>query len=63
MCPLSCGQSNTPLQALNLKQQRPVNSSLVAGLELGPLLARGSFGQVYRGRYKGKKVAVKVQYL
>lgn len=31
------------------------------GLELGPMLARGSFGEVFRGRFNGKKVAVKVR--
>lgn len=49
-------------QALNVSQQRPLNSNLVDGLELGPLLGRGSFGSVFRGRYKGQRVAIKVTY-
>jgi hypothetical protein len=48
------------LQALNVARERPLTTALVEGLELGPLLARGSFGSVFRGRYRGKKVAVKV---
>ena len=31
------------------------------GLELGPLVGRGSFGRVYRGRWQDKTVAVKVR--
>lgn len=49
-----------PMQALNVSKQRPLTAALVDGLELGPLLARGSFGSVFRGRFKGQKVAVKV---
>lgn len=33
------------------------------GLELGPLVGRGSFGRVYRGRWQDKIVAVKVRRL
>ena len=33
------------------------------GLELGPLVGRGSFGRVYRGRWQDKTVAVKVRRL
>ena len=29
-------------------------------LELGPLLGRGSYGRVYRGKHLGRPVAVKV---
>lgn len=36
------------------------DSSVVAGLELGHLLGRGSFGWVYYGTYYGTSVAVKV---
>lgn len=50
-------------QALNASKQQPLTAALVDGLELGPLLARGSFGSVFRGRYKGQKVAVKVRQL
>lgn len=49
------------LQALNASKQLPLTAALVDGLELGPLLAKGSFGSVFRGRFKGKKVAVKVR--
>lgn len=49
------------LQALNVSKQLPLTAALVDGLELGPLLAKGSFGSVFRGRFKGKKVAVKVR--
>ena len=51
----------SPMQALNVSKQRPLTAALVDGLELGPLLARGSFGSVFRGRFKGQKVAVKVR--
>lgn len=32
-------------------------------LELGPLLGRGSYGRVYRGKHLGRPVAVKVGLL
>ena len=61
--PLHLGMLSYPMpamQALNVSKQRPLTAALVDGLELGPLLARGSFGSVFRGRFKGQKVAVKV---
>jgi serine/threonine protein kinase len=31
----------------------------VEGIELGPLLGRGSYGRVYLGRWNGQEVAIK----
>ena len=35
----------------------------VEGIELGPLLGRGSYGRVYLGRWNGQEVAIKVHAL
>jgi len=36
------------------------DDSPVEGVELGPLLGRGSYGRVYLGRWNGQEVAIKV---
>jgi len=37
------------------------DDSPVEGVELGPLLGRGSYGRVYLGRWNGQEVAIKVR--
>lgn len=49
------------------KSERGCDSALTPrvtpfpALELGPLLGRGSYGRVYRGKHLGRPVAVKVR--
>lgn len=43
-----------------LRRNMPPVKVPIEGLQLGPLLGRGSFGRVYRGRFHDRPVAVKV---
>lgn len=38
-----------------------VSQGVIDGVQLGPLLGKGSFGRVYQGIWQGQQVAVKVR--
>ncbi len=48
------------MQAMALRRNMPPVKVPIEGLQLGPLLGKGSFGRVYRGRFHDRPVAVKV---
>ncbi|KAK9794907.1 hypothetical protein WJX73_003974 [Symbiochloris irregularis] len=52
--------SQTMDQATIAGLLRHRSSGGLAGVEVGPLLGRGSYGRVYKGRWKGVAVAIKV---
>lgn len=58
-----------PLTARRCRRRRPPSSCLrlpacrvgvIDGLQVGEMLGRGAYGRVYKGRWKGAQVAVKV---
>ena len=52
---LGSGQSSSPLDPITAVPPIP-------GVQLGPLLGKGSFGSVHYGTWNGKTVAVKVAF-
>lgn len=48
-------------QAMAARQTMPPSNVPIEGLQLGPLIGKGSFGRVYRARWHNKPVAVKVR--
>lgn len=48
-------------QSLQMLEQQKLQRQIpIQGLELGAVVGKGSFGTVFRARYKGQNVAVKV---